>query len=148
MGTRLFFDAYPHIQDFLFVSSLSCCRFCSFLLPKDIRLERSINFVLFTSFIMHIPTVSVLPLSLILSAAIPALAQTSTSCDPPRNPVPRILLSPRQHTRTTSPRVPTTTTGKLPLVTFLTPARARNSQSIKLVTHQRSNHNGTSSSAA
>lgn len=37
---------------------------------------------------MHIPTVSVLPLSLILSAAIPALAQTSTSCDPTKKSCP------------------------------------------------------------
>ncbi|OAG24858.1 concanavalin A-like lectin/glucanase, partial [Alternaria alternata] len=37
---------------------------------------------------MHFPSVSVLPLSLILSAAIPALAQTSTSCDPTKKSCP------------------------------------------------------------
>jgi hypothetical protein len=62
--------------------------FLLFLTSKDIRLERSINFVLFNSFIMHFPSVSVLPLSLILSAAIPALAQTSTSCDPTKKSCP------------------------------------------------------------
>ncbi|KAG9192768.1 licheninase [Alternaria panax] len=37
---------------------------------------------------MHISNISLLPLSLILSAAVPALAQTSTSCDPTKKSCP------------------------------------------------------------
>jgi hypothetical protein len=37
---------------------------------------------------MHIPNISLLPLSLVLFTAIPSLAQTSTSCDPTKKSCP------------------------------------------------------------
>jgi len=63
------------------VSVISLFQSHSFTNPTEERLD-------FTSSIMHLPNVSLLPLSLILFSATQTLAQTSTDCDPTKKSCP------------------------------------------------------------